>query len=237
MTHAEMDELYDLYALGVLEAPLANEIARHLNDGCVYCTDHVSSSLALVANLSAIAEPARLPRHLRARVLASFGRRRGAQPGVFVLTAACIGLALISVFFAFDIVRLRNRVGSVSYERDQLRSAVQVLSRRDTRTVEFGRSDNMPHGRVLVNRNGGLVFVGSQLPPLSASQTFELWLVPPKGNPLAAGLFRPDAAGESVSVSETPVDSRMIAALAVSIEPRSGSVAPTTKPFLIVPLT
>jgi hypothetical protein len=37
-------------------------------------------------------------------------------------------------------------------------------------------------------------------------------------------------------VSQTPVDVSRIAAIAVSVEPRAGSAAPTTKPFIIVPL-
>jgi anti-sigma-K factor RskA len=81
------------------------------------------------------------------------------------------------------------------------------------------------------------VFVGSQLPSLGSDQTFELWLVPASGAaPRPAGLFRPDRSGNSVHVSSTAVDASTTKAVAVSIEPRAGSSAPTTKPIVVVPL-
>ncbi|MGI9070002.1 MAG: anti-sigma factor domain-containing protein, partial [Bryobacteraceae bacterium] len=91
-------------------------------------------------------------------------------------------------------------------------------------------------GRVLVSPTGGLVFVGSQLPVLPGDRTFELWLIPAKGAPQPAGLFRPNPSGESVHISPVAVDASNTSAVAVSIEPRQGSTAPTTKPILVVPL-
>ncbi len=133
---------------------------------------------------------------------------------------------------------MRGEVSALRSEGDQLRTAIEILSRPDTRAVEFGRNDNVPHGRVLVNRRGGLVFVGSQLPALASDKTFELWLIPAaKGQaPQPAGLFRANAIGDSVDVSSLRVDPSQTAAVAVTVEPRSGSAAPTTKPFLVVPI-
>ena len=131
----------------------------------------------------------------------------------------------------------RAQIADLQAERNQLREAVEILSRSETRTVLFGSADR-PQGRVFVNRNRGVVFVGSRLPALPQGRTFQLWLIPTaKGAaPQSAGLFRPNAAGDFVQVRREPVDTTRIQAVAVSVEPAGGSPAPTTTPVLIVPL-
>lgn len=240
MTHAEMSELYELYALGVLEPELASEIERHLDEQCEFCTEHLSAAVALTAALASVAEPEAPPAGLRERVLSSVRRPKAARRwsfAVVALAAACVALVAFSVASRLTMQQMQAQLAALTEERNQLRSAVEILSRPETRAVEFGKTENVAHGRVLVNRNGGFVFVGSQLPLLASNQTFELWLVPASGAaPQPAGLFRPDQSGNSVHVSPTAVDSRTTKAVAVSVEPRQGSNAPTTQPILVVPL-
>ncbi len=238
MTHAEMDDLYDLYALGVLEPELAAEIETHLDEQCTYCLEHVRDASNVVAALANVAEPVEPPRRLRERVLASVAppkRSRNWSIAVFALAAACAALVVFSVWSGGEMQSMHTQLSGLQRERNELRAAVELLTKSDTRTVEFGRSNNVPHGRVLVNRTGGLVFVGSQLPALASGKTFELWLIPANGAPQPAGLFRPDAAGNSVNVSSLPV-SPEAKAVAVSVEPSAGSSAPTSTPILVVPL-
>jgi hypothetical protein len=152
------------------------------------------------------------------------------------LSAASIALLIIALFSSNELSHAREQLAMIRSERDQMRAALEIMSRSETRSVQFGRAENVPHGRVFVNRNGGLVFVGSQLPQLAADRTFELWLVPQTGAPRPAGLFRPNATGDSVNVSQIAVDPSETKAVAVSIEPLAGSNAPTTTPILVVPL-
>ncbi len=238
MTHPEMDELYELYVLGTLEPELAAEIDQHLEAGCEYCTEKLQEAAWLAASMAGIVEFKTPPKALRERVR-SLGRvpkpERSWRVAMMALSAACAALILFSVWSAWQLHALRGQLNAANRERNELQTALEILSRFDTRTVQFGLAE-APHGRVFVNRNGGLVFVGSQLPPLPQNRTYELWLVPAKGAPRPAGLFRPDAKGDSVNVSTVPVNPAEITAVAVSVEPRLGSSAPTTKPFLIVPL-
>lgn len=238
MTHAEMNELYELYALGVLEPDLAAEIDRHIAEDCAHCREHLSSALAVTAALAGLAEPLAPPARLRNRVLARLTSAKSAprwRLAVWALAAACLALVAYSAASRSAMRHMQQELAALTEERDQLRSAVQMLSRPDTRTVEFGKTESVPHGRVLVNGNGGVVFVGSQLPQIASDRTFELWLIPATGAPQPAGLFRPIASGESVDVSSARAQAST-KAVAVTIEPRQGSSAPTTKPFLIVPL-
>ncbi|HLH01195.1 MAG TPA: anti-sigma factor [Bryobacteraceae bacterium] len=238
MTHPEMNELYELYVLNVLEPEQAREIDEHLRDGCAYCNEHLAQAMSVAAALSGLAEEHEAPAHLRRRVLAAVKPEiRGRQwtLAIAALSAACAALLLIVLWTGVSLRSSRARVAALETERRQLTETVEILSRSDTRAVEFGKAEE-PHGRVFVNRNHGVVFVGSSLPQIASDRTFQLWLIPAQGAPESAGVFRPNAAGEFVQVRTEPVDLTRIHAVAVSVEPPGGSPAPTTKPVLIVPL-
>jgi anti-sigma-K factor RskA len=241
MTHADMDELYELYVLGVLEPAESNEIDEHVTTDCAHCLDAIQKAFVTASALAELAEPVAPPPGVRERLVAAITPAKPARRwswAVFVLGAASVCLFAVAIWSNNTLQTVRQRLSLVVGERDQLRSAVEILSRQETRTIQFGPATSGPHGRLLVNPKGGFVVTGSDLPPIAEDKTFELWLVPANGQPpVPAGLFRPDANNSFVHVSRDPVDPAKIAAVAVSVEPRAGSLAPTTKPFLIVPLT
>ncbi len=241
MTHPEMDELYELFVLGVLERDQTNEIEQHLQDNCPYCQEKVREAGELMAALASVAEPVEPPKYLRNRVLASIAPvapkpNKNWLAGLLALGAACAALIVFCILLGNQVSNLHSQLGTVVRERDELQAALKVLSRSETRTVQFGKV-NQPQGRVFVNRTGGLVFTASRLPQLPNNRTFELWLVPPQGAPRAAGLFQADANSDAVRVSSVQVDPVNTAAVAVSVEPEGGSPAPTTTPILVVPLS
>ena len=49
MTHAEMNELYELYVLGSLEPAEAAEIDEHVRTGCDYCLRRLQDALAVLS--------------------------------------------------------------------------------------------------------------------------------------------------------------------------------------------
>jgi len=237
MTHPEMNELYELYLLAALEPELAREIETHINEQCVYCRERLEEAAVVTAALSGMAEEKEPPKHLRARLLASVRAPRPAANWVYVmgaLAAACLALVIYAGWSINTARTLREQIGALTIERDQLRSAVEVLSRPDTRMVQFG-APAAPQGRVFLSRNG-VVFAGSRLPQLASDKAFQLWLIPAQGAPQSAGVFRANAAGNFVNVVSGPLDLSRIQAVAVSVEPSQGSPAPTTKPILVVSL-
>lgn len=236
MTHPEMNELYELYVLGALEPELASEIDSHVADGCEYCGERLREAALGAAAMSGMAEQLEPPKHLRDRVLSSVRPRKQSKSWLYAvagLAAACVLLFAYSLWSMNTAQSLRDRIGSLTQERDQLRSAVEVLSRPDTRMVQFG-NNNAARGRVFLSQNGGVVFAGSQLPQIASDKTFQLWLIPATGAPRSAGIFRANSAGEFVNVVPGPLDLTGIHAVAVSVEPRQGSPAPTTTPILVV---
>lgn len=246
MTHAEMDELYyELFVLGAVEPEQAAEIEKHLADDCTYCNARVREARDLAAAFSGMVDVVQPPPELRRRVLDSIAppaavakpakKQQNWLGGMIALGAACVALTVFCLWLGSQTDSLQNRLSAATQERDQLEQALKVLSRSETRAVQFGRADQ-PRGRVFVNPTGGLVFVASGLPRIAADRTFELWLVPPAGAPRKAGLFRTDQNGDIVQASRIAVDPGTTAAVAVSVEPEGGSNAPTTTPIIVVPL-
>lgn len=238
MTHDEMNELYELYVLGTLEPTQAAEMDEHVGTRCPYCLEHLQDAIVLASAMSGLAEDQTPPARLRRRLLASLEletKRPGWLLTVAALSAACAALAVLAIWLVNSVLSYRAEITHLQMERNQLQEALEILSKPETRAVQFGLA-NKPRGRVFVNRDRGLIFVGTQLPELPKNQTFQLWLLPTNGAPESAGLFQSSATGDSVNVRTTPIDTTRIHAVAVSVEPRGGSPTPTTTPILVVPL-
>lgn len=237
MTHAEMDDLYELYVLDALETELASEIDAHVTENCEHCLHAINRALDTTAGLSGLADPVTPPAIVRKRLIASVTARTARRRFAFavpILAAACLALLGFALWAITGRQSTQAQLRTVTYERNQLRTMVAILARPQTRTIQFGTSDQVTHGRVLLGPNGGLVVVGSQMPSIAEDKAFELWLIPAEGNPIPAGVFRSNPAGEFVHVAPQPVNPSKVAAVAVTVEPKSGSPAPTSKPFLVI---
>lgn len=241
MTHPEMDELYELYLLNALEPEQAAEISEHISRNCEFCQGRINAASEIVGSLASLAESTTPAPHLRERIL-SIARpvtRQHAsrwQMAFALAAAACLAFLVWGINQRNVLRDTAAQLNDVREQRNELRSALEILVQSDTRAVKFGESQSATHGQVFLSRNGGVVFLGSNLPQLAAGKTFQLWLVPPKGNPKSAGLFTPNLQGISVDVLAKALNPTEFAAVAVSIEPAGGSPQPSSKPILIVPL-
>jgi hypothetical protein len=121
-----------------------------------------------------------------------------------------------------------------SGDTTKLRQALSILNDPSTRDVTFGETEKPSKGRIFVSPGKGVVFIGASLPRIDAGKTFELWVIPVKGNPVPAGLFRSQPDATAVFVRPGPVENA--AAIAVTVEPEGGSPQPTTTPFIVTKL-
>ena len=86
--------------------------------------------------------------------------------------------------------------------------------------------------RAFWSRSRGMVFTGTNLPPLPPGRTYQLWVVTAQA-PISAGLLTPDAQGGVSGTFATPVDIPTPVAMAVTIEPAGGVPAPTGDKYLV----
>jgi anti-sigma-K factor RskA len=119
---------------------------------------------------------------------------------------------------------------------EQAREVVATLTATDAMRVTLvaAKTPPQPQGKAIYVRDrGSLIFLASNFKPVEAGKAYELWLVPTKGNPIAAGVFEPDAHG-SATVVNPPLPMGVEAkAFAITIEPQTGSPAPTS-PILML---
>jgi anti-sigma-K factor RskA len=245
VTHEEMSGMYELYALGVLEAEEREEIESHLARECPECRSELRKAMALNTAFATLPDAADPPRRLRKRVLASVGVP---QRGMRILMAA---LALVAAGLVVIVIADQERIHQsndqkymamgqtqqVSQELTKLQGIMSMLNQPETKAVTFGVGQPLPpHGRVFVHQRMGVLLLASNLPQPPSGKTWELWVIL-KGDPAPkpAGLFQSDAQGNAMYMMTGPVNAST-AAVAVTLEPEAGSLAPTTKPVIVASL-
>jgi anti-sigma-K factor RskA len=95
-------------------------------------------------------------------------------------------------------------------------------------TLVAAKTPPQPQGKAFyLRKRNSLVFLANNMPALPAEKAYELWLIPMRGNPIPAGVFKPDAHG-SATVVNPPLPAGVEAkAFAITVEKEAGSMTPT----------
>jgi hypothetical protein len=152
--------------------------------------------------------------------------------------AVAAGLALPIVNLYNQREQLKNTVATEKSQMQQTQlSAEQASLLMDTVkdpaavhvTLTSTGAAPPPAGRLTyVADKGSLVFLASNLNPLQAYKTYELWVIPADGHdPIPAGVFRPDARGNASVVLPTLPKGVQAKAFGVTVEDGDGATAPT----------
>jgi anti-sigma-K factor RskA len=116
----------------------------------------------------------------------------------------------------------------------QSQSAAEILLAPDVARIELRGEGSAPDAmaRALWSRQRGMVFTATNLPPLPAGRTYQVWVVTATA-PLSAGVIEPDTDGRARGVFSTPPDIPPPLAVAVTVEPAGGVPAPTGPRMLL----
>jgi len=125
----------------------------------------------------------------------------------------------------------RGQIARLAAEADRSEALTEALTSPDAKRVTLtetkGPAKPMGHATYLPKR-GALIFVASNLKPVPANKTYELWVIPANGKaPMPAGLFRPDASGSASVVMPMLPEGVDAKAFGVTIEDAQGSPTPT----------
>ncbi len=238
----EFREEFEMYALGALDPAETAEIDAHLREGCAECEAAMKNALAMNAMVMGMAPDVVPPARLKRRVLSGGGVHRMSWGWLGALAAAsmlviALWLSVQERSRASELAQARRTLIQVSAQRDLLLQAMSFLDDPTTQPVSFGKGQPLPpHGNVFLHPKLGVLLIASNLPPAQPGKTYQMWVIPKGGSPRPAGLFQA-AGGTALHILSGPLDLSTIGAVAVSVEPESGSQAPTTTPIIVAPVT
>ena len=240
--HEQFAEDLALHALGTLQGDERARLEAHL-DSCAACRQELADlrgDMALVAMSTAGPKPPQRSRQRLLNAIAKEPRVPATASGAAsrfnwwaaLGWAAAVAMLMVVVqlrrenyFLRESVTNLGALTSQQTLELANAQRVVDTLTAPEAQTVMLAASKNPPpQGKAFYLKNrSGLVFVANNLPALPADKIYELWLIPPTGAPIAAGLFKPDAKGNATVVNPPGLPPGVEAkTFAVTLEPASG---------------
>lgn len=209
-------ELVPLAALGVLDGDDRTGFDAHM-PACVVCHAELAIYERVAGLLPLGLSPVAPGSRIRERVLGSEARTGGAGLGWPA------GLALAaSVVLGVGLLAVRE-------QRDEAVAFRALVERRGARVTRLDGLAPAPqaYARVVWDpATREAVLVAGGLDPVPAGKAYQAWVIA-GGAPVAAGVFRPDAAGLARLRLPPVADAASVRTFAVTLEPEAGVPAPT----------
>jgi anti-sigma-K factor RskA len=245
--HEQFADDLALYALSALEGEERAILEQHLA-GCASCRlelEQLRGDGALLALAAAGPQP---PLRTRKRLLDTVAKEpRTMMPAVVQQSRrswwGILGWAAAMAVLVFatslwrentalkqDVRNWRGVVGQQTLELDAAQKFVETMTNPEGQhfTLVAGKTPPQPQGKAFYLKNRkSLVFLASNMPALPKDKAYELWLIPVKGAPIPAGVFKPDAHG-SATLTNPPLPGGTEAkAFAITVENEAGAETPT----------
>jgi anti-sigma-K factor RskA len=257
--HPSREEDFDLYALGMLESRDAAEMEVH-GQSCADCAKKMAEArgrIALLAVMAPVVTPGeddkrRLMERVRSEARLAAVAEAESKPerpdrekprwGLWwVLAPLALGLAAATMLLWLENSRIQRELAALQQENNaqtaiaqQNRQLVALLTAPDTVRVPLAPAgETTGTGEVRYNQRQGTLVYAGRLPQLPPDKSYQLWLVPVEGNPISAGVFTPDASGNSTVLLPQVGNGIAAKAFAVTVEPAGGVPAPTGPKVLI----
>lgn len=247
--HPQFEEDLALYALGPLDRESRLALEEHL-EGCASCRrelEQLRGDMALLALSPAGSNPAG---HARERLLNAIAReprqaerskRHGWWALIPYLAAAALALVAIVAWrqnssLRHQLAELRTRWTQQHLELEQARHTLATFTSPEAMRVTLVavKTPPQPQGKAFYLRSEGrLIFLANNLPQLPSNKAYELWLIPGAGAPIPAGTFKPDPRGSATLVNPPIPVGVEAKTFAITVEPESGSPAPTSQPVMV----
>lgn len=232
--HERVRDLAAEYALGVLEPADRPFVTAHIA-GCADCRRYLQEWQAAGGTLGRSLSPLEAPPELRARILAAANGRPEMAVSRRQWAGWALGAAAAAAAVAIGIDDTRQR-RERSAQLADLTAVEQQLALQQAiaqpvldgqRVVRLAPVSGNGPSAIWVSAAGKAPYLAApQLPPLQPDRTYELWFL--QGDkPLAAGTF---LSGAVLNLPPLPPGTT---AMAVTVEPHGGSLAPTSSPILV----
>jgi anti-sigma-K factor RskA len=122
--------------------------------------------------------------------------------------------------------------------RLQDQKALALLMSRDARTIQLAGTQTAQSARAMFvfdQKSGRAVLMTDGLPMTSADKAYEVWFIPKGRAPMPGKVFTVDPSGRAMLTDQMPSEAMKDAVIAITVEPKSGSAAPTGPIYLASP--
>ncbi len=198
------------------------------------------------AVIEPIAEHRALPGEPAGRPLKQQPRRPRRESLLALLSAAAVVIAVALGAYAVSLQRriaaleeqvrsAADRAAQSQQQLVQLRAAADlstqvrsILAAADLRRLDLAGTQAAPaaSGRAFWSQREGLVVAFANLPATDAGQVYQLWVIPPGGAPVDAGLLELEPDGRALTLARAGTSQR-VGTVAITLEPAGGSPVPT----------
>jgi anti-sigma-K factor RskA len=250
--HEQYAEDLALYALDALRGEERARLDQHLAT-CAACRLELEQLRGDTALLALSAAGPRPPQRARQRLLDAVAAEP--RPTNAVKTSyrrswwGWLGWAAATAVVVFaasswrENVALKQMLASASSQAaeskrqlEELRQIAAPIIEPEAQRVTLvaARTPPQPQGKAFyLRKRNSLVFLANNMPALPPQKAYELWLIPTSGNPIPAGVFKPDAHGSATVVNPPLPSGTEVKAFAITVENEAGSLAPTS-PILMM---
>lgn len=262
LSHNQIQELIDLYALGALEpdeielvedylaqssdARAALEQSRQVVAALAWTPeqhDPPAGSYERFMQRMGVADapvPVAVPRPVQsiATPVPTFGARLRAMfaPRNRWATSFAAMMLLVALGFGGWSLSMQRQVATLNADVAHYRTITTLLSDPGTRLVAL-KSESGPaqtaRTQLLVNTERDQGYlVASGLSALPTNQTYQLWMIA-DGKPISMGVFGTDAQGKAEVLMQDLPPAGAQNVFGITIEPSGGSQQPTSTPILV----
>jgi anti-sigma-K factor RskA len=256
-THEQFVDDLTLYALGELTGAERQELELHL-ETCASCRRELQAlrtDLGLLALSSGGPQPPARSKDRLLRAVAAEPRGVSAPSPVqaqspqrswwwaLIPSLAALALLVFAVNLWHNNGRLRDQVAELAgrnqdqtTQLDQMHQDLALLTAPDAVHVSLTpqKAARQPNGTAIFSpTKRRLIFMASNLPAVPPGKAYELWVIPAKGAPVAAGVFKPDEHGNAIVMDRPMPEGVEAKAFAITVEKEEGSDKPTS-PILLM---
>jgi len=129
----------------------------------------------------------------------------------------------------------------IQRNRDLMARQKEVLTllNSDAATkIQLMGSPTAPDARATLmfdKKTGRAVLMTEGLPMPAADKAYEVWFIPKGRSPMPGKVFTVDSSGHAMIMDQLPSEAMKDAVIAITVEPKSGSTAPTGAIYLASP--
>jgi len=186
------------------------------------------------------------PRETPAQVVKMPQRTRTAGPSLLRLAAAIAFIALLAgviVLWRRD-ARMQAEMAQLSRQLDaqqkemqgsrdlmaRQQEALALMNSATATKIQLNGMPAAPNARATLmfdKQTGRAVLLTDGLPATSADKAYEVWFIPKGRSPMPGKVFTVDASGHAMVMERMPPEAMDGAVIAITVEPKNGSTAPT----------